>query len=165
MLICCACWAYCTKDKVTIKHLSPCWKRPWRNAERGLLGLRDHHPATLESMNNLALLYFEQGKFHATESLCMECLEKRKPTLGGDHPDTLLAIDNLAGLCASQGNYDAAEPLMVECVEKRKATVGPDHPTTLRSINNLALLYDYTWYVWRRRKRLLMMITSILLFP
>jgi Flp pilus assembly protein TadD len=60
-------------------------------------------------MNNLALLYKSQGKYDAAEPLYLECLGKRKATLGADHPSTLRSMNNLALLYKSQGKYDAAE--------------------------------------------------------
>ena len=37
-------------------------------------------------MNNLALLYNNQGKYEEAESLYVECLEIRERTLGKEHP-------------------------------------------------------------------------------
>ncbi len=58
--------------------------------------LGDDHPDTLSSMNNLALLYSDQGRFDAAEPLYAKCLEVRKVKLGDDHPDTLSSMNKLA---------------------------------------------------------------------
>ena len=65
--------------------------------------LGPNHPNTLSSMNNLAGLYKNQGKYDLAEPLYVECLELRKTILGPNHPDTLISMNNLAGLYESQG--------------------------------------------------------------
>ena len=54
--------------------------------------LREAHPDTLVSMNNLALFYKNQGQFIKAEPLLVKCLAKRKKLLGKDHPDTLVSM-------------------------------------------------------------------------
>ncbi|GFH55193.1 TPR-like protein [Chaetoceros tenuissimus] len=99
------------------------------------------HPRTLTSMNNLALLYYHQGKYDLAEPLYKDCLSKYETKLGPDHPDTLRFFNNLAILYYVQGKYDLAEPLYKDCLSKNKTKLGPDHPDTLLSVNNLAGLY------------------------
>jgi tetratricopeptide (TPR) repeat protein len=104
--------------------------------------LRNDHPDTLVSINDLAGLYQDQGNYNDAEPLYLECLEKYKATLGYDHPDTITSMNNLALLYQKQRKYNDAEPLYVECLEKRKTTLGDDYPGTLVSMNNLATLYQ-----------------------
>ena len=62
-------------------------------------------------MNNLALLYENQGKYDEAEPVYVECLALRKAILGTSHPDTLNSMNNLAGLYESQGKYDQARKI------------------------------------------------------
>ena len=80
------------------------------------------------SINNLALLYKEQGKYDEALPLHEECLEKRRSILGNDHPNTLTSINNLVLLYKKQGKYDEALPLYEECLEKSRSILGNDHP-------------------------------------
>ena len=66
------------------------------------------HPDTLVSMNNLASLFGNQGKYEEAEALYVSCFEMRKTVLGAIHPDTLVTMSNLAGLYESQGMYEDA---------------------------------------------------------
>src|SRR3954451_24548052 len=115
----------------------------WSSASRSLLigfgsssGLTR---ATLTSMNNLALVYREQGRYGEAEQLCKEALEGRRAALGPTHPATLASLHNLALVYREQGRYGEAEQLDKETLEGRRAALGPTHPATLTSMNNLAL--------------------------
>jgi len=65
--------------------------------------INPENPSTLSSIDNLAALYYKQGKYDKAEPLYVECLEKRKAVLGDTHPDTLSSINNLAALYKNHG--------------------------------------------------------------
>ncbi len=73
--------------------------------------LGKEHPSTLLSVNNLAVLYFNQGRHAEAEVLLRHVLEVRERVLGKEHPDTINTINNLAALYDAQGRYAEAEPL------------------------------------------------------
>ena len=60
--------------------------------------LGDVHPATLESKNDLAVLYEDQAQYNKAEPLFIEALEGRRHKLGDKHPDTLESMNNLIDL-------------------------------------------------------------------
>jgi serine/threonine protein kinase/tetratricopeptide (TPR) repeat protein len=99
------------------------------------------HPHTLNSKNNLALLYEDQGQYARAEPLYKEVLEISTAKLGADHPHTLTSKSNLAMLYKAQRQYARAEPLLKEVLEVSTAKQGADHPDTLTSKSNLAVLY------------------------
>jgi tetratricopeptide (TPR) repeat protein len=78
------------------------------------------HPDTLQSMNNLANLYENQGKYDEAEPLYVECLALCKAILGASHPDTLQSMNNLAGLYQNQGKYDQAKEIRAKQNKKQK---------------------------------------------
>ena len=47
-------------------------------------------------MNNLAVLYLDQGQYAKAEPLFVKALEVRRRVLGEEHPDTLTSMNNLA---------------------------------------------------------------------
>ena len=55
-------------------------------------------------MNNLANVYYAQGKYPQAEALDSQALEIQRRVLGPEHPDTLESMSNLAGeyYCAGQ---------------------------------------------------------------
>ena len=94
------------------------------------------------SLDNLAFLYYSQGRYSEAEPLYITVLKKRKRRLGRAHPDVALSLNNLAGLYESQGRYGEAEPLYVEALEMRKQLLGDEHLDVASSLNNLAGLYE-----------------------
>ena len=50
------------------------------------------------SLNNLAVSYYNQGKYEQAESLYQSSLAIREKILGKDHPDVATSLNNLAGL-------------------------------------------------------------------
>ena len=58
--------------------------------------LGEEHSDTLQSMNNLALLYQNQGRHDEAEPLYVKTLEVRRRVLGEKHPKTLLSMKRLA---------------------------------------------------------------------
>jgi tetratricopeptide (TPR) repeat protein len=93
------------------------------------------------SLNNLARLYYFQGRYNDAEPLFLQSLDIRKRQLGNDHPDVATTLNNLAQLYESQGRYNDAKPLYLQSLDIRKRQLGNDHPDVAQSLNNLAQLY------------------------
>jgi tetratricopeptide (TPR) repeat protein len=80
-------------------------------AENQEKALGSEHPDTAQSLNNLASLYDDQGKYDEAEPLYKQALAIREKALSSEHPDTASSMNNLAWLYDDQGKYDEAEPL------------------------------------------------------
>jgi len=93
------------------------------------------------SVDWLAGLYDNQGRYEAAEPLYVQALALRKRLLGEEHPDVATSLNNLAGLYDNQGRYEAAEPLYVQALALNKRLLGEEHPDVATSLNNLAVLY------------------------
>ena len=100
------------------------------------------HPDVAQSLNNLALLYNDQGRYSDAEPLYKRSLAIREKKLGADHPDVARSLNNLAGLYQSQGRYSDAELLYKRSLAIREKVFGPDHPDVANALSNLALLYQ-----------------------
>ena len=98
--------------------------------------------ALATSLNNLAVLYDNQGRYSEAELLYLDALEMRRRLFTGDHPDVASSLNNLAGLYYKQGRHSEAEPLYLDALEMRKRLFTGDHPDVASSLNNLALLYN-----------------------
>ena len=70
--------------------------------------LGETHTDTLDSMNDLAELYKNQGKYDDARILYDKCLNLRINTLGESHRDTLESVNNLAVLYDKRGEYEHA---------------------------------------------------------
>ncbi|KAK5399987.1 hypothetical protein LTR06_011353 [Exophiala xenobiotica] len=63
------------------------------------------HTSTLETVNNLDLLYADQGKPDEAETMCRRALQGFQNSLGAHHPSTVTVIANLKDL---QTRFDRA---------------------------------------------------------
>jgi tetratricopeptide (TPR) repeat protein len=95
-----------------------------------------------ESLNNLAELYYFQGRYSEAEPLFQQALEIRQRLFSGDHIDVAASLNNLAYLYLSKGRYAEAEPLYRQALEMRQRLFSGDHPDVASSLNNLAYLYN-----------------------
>lgn len=112
--------------------------------------LGDDHPDTLESINNLGILFWVQGKTDEAEPYLRKALAGRRRLLGDLHPDTLVSIHYIGVLLWrqansgvnswSQENLSEAEPYIREALEGRRTALGNEHPATLSAMNDLGVL-------------------------
>ena len=102
------------------------------------------HPDVAQSLNNLANLYSDTGRYQEAEPLLKEALAIRRKRLGNDHPSVAQSLNNLAVLYYETGRYQEAEPLYKEALAIYRKLFGNDHPDVARSLNNLAVLYKAT---------------------
>ncbi|GFH55967.1 hypothetical protein CTEN210_12443 [Chaetoceros tenuissimus] len=96
---------------------------------------------TLDSMNDLALVYKKQKKYKEAEELLQESLKIRRKLFDSDQ-DTFINMNNLSLLYCELGKFTEAEDLYLEALEKQSISLGETHPSTLTTMNNIALFYS-----------------------
>jgi tetratricopeptide (TPR) repeat protein len=96
---------------------------------------------TLDSINQLALAYWEQGQLDNAVALHEKTLAARMKLLGEDHPGTLNSMNNLAVTYCDQRRFEDAATLQEKTLAARRKVLGEDHPDTLSSMSNLAVTY------------------------
>jgi tetratricopeptide (TPR) repeat protein len=99
------------------------------------------HPDVAESVNNLAVLYYHQGKYAEAVLLSQRALAITEKALGPEHLIVATHLNNLASLYDKQGKYAVALPLLQRALAIRERTLGPEHHDVATSLNNLAGLY------------------------
>src|SRR5262249_16063197 len=83
------------------QEAEPLFKRALAIREKAL---GPEHPDTAGGLNNLALLFSDQGCYEEAEPLYKRALAIREKVLGPEHPHTPTSLTNLASLtpsCAS----------------------------------------------------------------
>ena len=100
--------------------------------------LGPEHPDTLSTVNNLATLYTDQGKYELAKPLYQWALETCERVLGLEHPDTAQTLGNLANLYRDQGKFELAVPLYEHTLAIYESALGTDHPRTVNVRNNYA---------------------------
>src|ERR1700722_12682909 len=103
--------------------------------------LGEGHLDTLQSMNDLAVVYWRQGRFDDAAVLHQRVLAGREKHYGADDPVTLDSINNLALVYESQRRYDEAVTLFQRALAGYGKRLRVNHPDTLTSIDNLARVY------------------------
>jgi tetratricopeptide (TPR) repeat protein len=103
---------------------------------RGILG--EEHPATLMSINNLAISLEALGDLTGARQLSEQVLEARRRVLGEEHPDTVMSMNNLASTLKALGDFRGARQLNQEALEVSRQVLGEEHPHTIKSLGNLA---------------------------
>lgn len=101
------------------------------------------HVLTLETVNNLGLLYFNQGKLAKAEQMYTRALAGKEKALGPDHISTLDTVVNFGVLYRAQGKLAEAEQMYTRALARYEKALGSDHISTLDTVNSLGVLY---WY-------------------
>ena len=90
------------------------------------------------SLNNLAALYYAQGRYADAEPLYRRALAVRLMALGPDHPDVAQSLNNLAVLYQVQRRFEEAETRFEWALAIREKALAPDHPDLAESLENYA---------------------------
>src|SRR5690348_16014487 len=84
---------------------------------------------TLSSMNNLALVLQELGKYDEAEQMHRQEWELVEKVLSKEHPLTLSSMGNLASVLDKLGKYDEAEQMHQQTLELMEKVLGREHLT------------------------------------
>ncbi|MBC8106876.1 MAG: tetratricopeptide repeat protein [Anaerolineae bacterium] len=93
---------------------------------------------TLTSMNNLAIIFYSQGKYDEAEHIQRRLVELRTKNLPPGSLATLISRQNLATTYAGHGKLDEAEREMRAVCADGERYLGPDHDSTLSAKANHA---------------------------
>src|SRR5262249_49596829 len=107
-----------------------------RGMEIRTQGLGESHPATAESLNDLAALLHQLGDLITAEALLRRALAVRRECLGASHPETLTSQHNLALVLGGRGETAEAADLL----EKAAALTEPGHPQRAQLEHTLAMV-------------------------
>ncbi len=98
-------------------------------------------PILSSILNNLVLLYQDQGKYSQGIPYAHRALAIDEKVHGTNHRQTAASLNNLAQLYQFQGEYTQAEPLFLRALEITENKRGHNHPYIARALNNLAEFY------------------------
>ena len=66
------------------------------------------HPSTLPTVNNMALVFGNQGEYEKALEWYQRALDGREKTPGKDHPSTLDPVHNMAFVFDHKGEHEKA---------------------------------------------------------
>jgi non-specific serine/threonine protein kinase/serine/threonine-protein kinase len=113
--------------------------------ERALQIRREHlgqeHPDTLDSVQHLAWLRLDQGRYTETAELLEKAMSACRNVLGDEHVRMLDFANTLGCVYYDLGRYDDAEQLYLKGIPIALRLLGEQHNTTLFMVGNLGATY------------------------
>lgn len=94
-----------------------------------------------QSLQNLAIVHYHQGRVAETISLLTRALVISEQTYGCDHPNVAHALNNLANVYTTQASLAEAEVLHLRALAIKERALGPDDPAVAMTLSNLAEVY------------------------
>jgi len=107
-------------------------------ARMSALALEHIKVDTQDSVNMLAVMLKDLGRYKEAEAMSRKALRRREISLGKEHLDTLSCVNTLANVLRVQGKYEDARKMNLRALSGRRKLLGEEHPDTLSSVNNLA---------------------------
>jgi tetratricopeptide (TPR) repeat protein len=102
--------------------------------------LGPHHPHTAHSLNNLAVLFKDQGDPARARPLFERALAIWETVRGPNHPDTAASLNNLASQLQADGDLVGARRLFERALTIWESVLGPEHPDTATGLSNLGFV-------------------------
>ncbi|KAG8688752.1 hypothetical protein FRC11_004841 [Ceratobasidium sp. 423] len=104
--------------------------------------LGGEHPATLRSMNHLAVTYARLGQQNEGSQLEVQVVDACSRVLGEEDQNTLRNIGNLALTYSDLGRWDEALKLQIHVLSVHKCVMAEEHEDTVSSMHDLAATYS-----------------------
>jgi tetratricopeptide (TPR) repeat protein len=95
----------------------------------------------LVAINQLGMLYVDQGKLGKAEQMYERALQGKEEALGPIHTSTLDTVGNLGILYKDQGKLGKAKQMYEWALRGYEEALGPNHTSTLNTVSNLGTLY------------------------
>ncbi len=96
------------------------------------------HPSTLDTVNNMALVFDKQGRYDDALEWYERALAGYEKALGKDHPSTHRTVHNMASVFDKQGRYDDALEWYDRALAGLENALGMDHPFTMSSLYSIS---------------------------
>jgi tetratricopeptide (TPR) repeat protein len=98
------------------------------------------HTSTLVTVNNIGLLYSNQGKLAEAEQMYVRALAGYEKASLSHTITALTAVRNLGVLYRDQVKMEQAKKMFQRAILGREKVLGPHHPHTLEVVNYLRQL-------------------------
>src|SRR5579863_7110508 len=109
--------------------------------QRTLWGAQPY-PDYAGAVNDLGLMYRDQGDYGQSETLLRESLSMLHRLVGDKHPDVAQALNNLGLVQQRKGDLTGAETTFRQALAMQRELLGEVHPDVANTLNNLAFVID-----------------------
>lgn len=118
--------------------------------ERAFKGFEEiwgpEHPSTLDTVDNLGLIYTGQGRLQEAESMHQRALEGNEKVRGRENLSTISTVDSLACLYMRQGRLQDAEAMYRRALDGYEKAFGSisvwTYDPALQTLEGLGRLYE-----------------------
>jgi len=104
--------------------------------------LGQKHTETLNTLNHLAWLRCDQGRYTEAAELLEEAMSASRSVMGDEHIRTLNLANTLGCVYMDLGRYDEAEQLYLKGIPIALRVLGEQRYCTLFMVGNLGQVYD-----------------------
>lgn len=94
-----------------------------------------------DTLNNLSIMYSNQGKYDKAEPLLIESIELTKQLDGVNHPSYAQSLNNLSVFYKNTSSFKKAESYALQAINLFNKIFGIYHSEYLNSVNNLVDIY------------------------
>jgi tetratricopeptide (TPR) repeat protein len=102
--------------------------------------------STLNTVNNLGILYADQGRLENAEAMYERALQGKEKAWGPEHTSTLSTVNNLGNLYKSQGRLDKAEAMYERALDgyekALELTIFKTYVPALNTLECFGILYQ-----------------------
>jgi len=98
-------------------------------------------PSLAESLDDLAGVLSDLGKYEDARTLARESLQVQMETLDPDHPEVAVTLQILGAIDWEQGRLEEAEASWTRCLEIREKALGPETVEVAQIRNSLGDLF------------------------
>lgn len=99
-----------------------------------------HDPRLATALTDLALFYYQHGKYTDAEPLHQRALAIREKVREPTHPEVIASLQNLAALYYAQGRYAGTERLIKRLLSILERAHGPNHPSVADTLQDYSEL-------------------------
>jgi tetratricopeptide (TPR) repeat protein len=100
------------------------------------------YPDYADAVNDLGLIYKDQGDYVQAEALLRESLGMLHRLLGDKHPELAKALNNIGQVQQLRGDLDGAEATFRQSLALERELLGQTHPEVAGTLNDLAFVID-----------------------
>ena len=112
-----------------------------------------HHALTAQSLNDLAVLLYQSGRYDEATSLYQQALPIYREIYGPEHPEVATITNNIGRSALVAGRVDEAEPLLRQSLAMFQKFQGDNYDGLVSPLNSLAMIDAYRGRLGRGPQR------------
>ena len=100
------------------------------------------HPYVMKSYNNMAIVYFNTGKYERALEYQQKSLAIRQSVYGENHPEVASSYGNIGNIYGKLGDHTQELEYYQKAMQIRKSVYGENHPDVALNYSDLGIAYE-----------------------